>query len=347
MTPAERTATVAALLAEGLDLRDVGAVRRRLGMDATPEAVVAELARRRRLALPLTRPRDGDPRLITCGDGMPDRLAATWSQGGPLWLWVRGALDDGPAVAVVGTRTPSLDGVRIAEALGEGLAAAGVVVVSGLARGIDQAAHRGALRVGRTVAVLGTGHDVDYPRDTDELRAEIARRGAVASEYPPGHGIRHRSQFLARNRILAGLADAVVVVEAGARSGALNTAGLAGDLGRDVMAVPSSPSNRAAAGTLALLVDGAIPVRDADDVLAAVGLDDRTTATQTRSAAVDVPDALPPDARAVLELVSTVPATPSALAQAVDLEPRQVLVALSVLEDAGLVTQRHSGVVRR
>jgi DNA processing protein len=184
----------------------------------------------------------------------------------PIVAW-GGTLPAGPAVAVVGTRQASPDGLEVARSLGRGLAAAGVTVVSGMALGIDSAAHEGALQAGGpTVAVLAGGADVAYPRSKRSLHARIRERGAVLSEAPPGFAPR-RWCFPARNRIIAGLASATVVVQAAVRSGSLITAELAMDLGRDVGAVPGSPLDWRSAGANALLRDGATVVRDAVDAL--------------------------------------------------------------------------------
>jgi DNA processing protein len=193
----------------------------------------------------------------------------------PLVLWTRGVLapDEGAAsVAVVGSRAASPLGLAFARRLADELAQAGVVVVSGLARGIDSAAHRGALSAGgRTVAVLGSGLDRIYPPENAGLAAEIGASGALVSEFPLGTRP-WKSHFPRRNRVIAGWARAVVVVEAGARSGALSTARAALDEGREVMAVPGHPALPLADGTNALLRDGAALVRGADDVLAELGL---------------------------------------------------------------------------
>jgi len=175
-------------------------------------------------------------------------------------------------VAVVGSRAATGLGLTFARALARDLATAGVVVVSGLARGVDAAAHRGALDApGRTVAVLGSGLDRLYPPENDLLARAIERDGVVASEFPLGTRP-WKSHFPRRNRTIAGWARATVVVEAGARSGALSTARAALDEGRDVMAVPGHPSQPGASGTNALLRDGAALVRGAEDVLAELGL---------------------------------------------------------------------------
>lgn len=171
------------------------------------------------------------------------------------------------AVAIVGSRSASPYGLEVAYELGRGLGAAGVTVVSGLALGIDAAAHRGCLDGGgRGVAVLAGGPDVIYPRQNGRLYEQIACDGAVISEMPPGTRP-YRWSFPARNRIMAGLAELTVLVEAADPSGSLITAEFARDIGRAVGAVPGRVTSRFAAGTNGLLRDGAIPVTGTQDVL--------------------------------------------------------------------------------
>jgi DNA processing protein len=191
----------------------------------------------------------------------------------PLALFVAGdpALLWHPAVAVVGSRSPSAGGRDNAFDFAHALAASGLAVTSGLAAGIDTAAHEGALAAdGLTVAVLGTGIDVPYPRANAELHARIGATGAVVSEHPPGTGPL-REHFPSRNRILAGLALGTLVIEAAERSGALITARLAGDAGRDVFAVPGSIHNPKARGCHRLIRDGAALVESAQEVIATLG----------------------------------------------------------------------------
>lgn len=194
----------------------------------------------------------------------------------PPVLWVRGRLlaEEGPrAVAVVGSRAATGLGRAFALSMGADLASAGVTVVSGLARGIDAAAHQGALdAAGRTVAVLGSGLDRVYPPEHLPLARAIEASGAVVTEFPLGTAPL-RGNFPRRNRVIAGWARATVVVEAGGRSGALSTARAALDEGREVLAVPGHPSSPAAEGTNALIRDGAALVRGAEDVLRELGLD--------------------------------------------------------------------------
>ena len=193
----------------------------------------------------------------------------------PPSLWVRGDADPGvlagTALAIVGARACSGYGRAVARMLASGAAKAGAVVVSGLARGIDGEAHRGALAAaGRTVAVLGCGVDRDYPAAHSELaRAIVAGGGLVVSEYEPG--IEPAPwRFPARNRIIAGLAAATVVVEARERSGALITADFALEDGREVLAVPGEITSALSAGTNALLRPGAAPAPSVADVLEAL-----------------------------------------------------------------------------
>lgn len=184
-------------------------------------------------------------------------------------LWVRGTLvvEDALAIAIVGARRASAYGLEVAERLASDLAARGVTIVSGFARGVDTAAHRGALAAGgRTIAVLGTGIDVFYPSENGILAREVAARGALVSQFAPGTPpLPHN--FPTRNRTLAALALGVVVVEAAERSGSLITAGFAGDLGREVFAVPGKITSATSAGTHRLLRDGATLVERWSDVV--------------------------------------------------------------------------------
>lgn len=191
----------------------------------------------------------------------------------PVVLWYRGALDalDAPAVAVVGSRAASAVALETAARLGEDLAAFGITVVSGLARGVDSAAHRGALRTGRTIAVLGSGVDRVYPHEHRDLAREIAIRGLVISEFAPGTPPL-KFHFPLRNRLISGLSRAVVVIEASEKSGSLITADCALEQGRDVMAVPGNVLSGRNRGGHALIRDGAKIVEGADDILEELGL---------------------------------------------------------------------------
>lgn len=249
----------------------------------------------------------------------------------PMGLFLRGtappALLARPAVAIVGARASSAYGAQIARMLGRDLTAAGLVVVSGLARGVDGEAHRGALESGGpTVAVLGCGIDRDYPAAHAGLTARIAERGLVVSEYAPGVEPAPW-RFPARNRIISGLASATVVVEARERSGALITADFALEEGREVFAVPGEITSALSAGTNALLRLGATPLTGVDDVLQTFGL--------------VLPDPVPvdvgPEAEALLARLRDAPASADALARAVGIEAGAASAALVELELAGLV----------
>lgn len=206
----------------------------------------------------------------------------------PVVLWFRGRLTafDPPAVAIVGARAATTYAREVSARLGTDLAERGVTVVSGLARGVDVAAHLGAMRSTAdncTVAVLGSGIDIMYPAEHAKVAEAIARRGAIVSEFPPGTPPR-AEHFPQRNRIISGLSRAVVVVEASGRSGALITADYALDQGREVLAVPGNVLTGRNRGAHALLRDGAKIVEDADDILEELGLQtsvsrpDRSTA---------------------------------------------------------------------
>lgn len=193
----------------------------------------------------------------------------------PTCLWTRGdcSLLSATAVAVIGARAASPEGLIAAGEIAFDLARAGIVVVSGLARGIDAAAHRGALGGGgKTIAVLGTGIDRAYPPENDLLQEEIAARGLLISEFPPGSPPEDW-HFPKRNRIISGLSRAVVVVEARDKSGSLITARMAADQGRDVMAVPGTIVGGRNRGANALLRDGAKLVESAVDILQELGFD--------------------------------------------------------------------------
>ena len=277
-------------------------------------------------------------RWIARGDpDFPPRLRSIHDP--PPGLFVRGEapldLLAQTSVAVVGARACSGYGESVAFTLGRELAAAGVVVVSGLARGVDALAHRGALKAGTTVAVLGCGIDRDYPRSHASLAAEIVERGLIVSEYPPGVEPAPW-RFPARNRIVAGLARATVVVEARERSGALITADLALDEGRDVLAVPGEITSRLSRGTNHLLRLGATPVTCVGDVLAVLGIDPAPPAA---------PAALAPRLETIRAAVSSSPATADEVARGAGVSAAEVAAALAELELLGAVVQ-HDGVYR-
>ena len=306
--------------------------------------------------------------LLTIQDaGYPNRLRNIYDP--PCLLYVRGrlpAFDDEASIAVVGTRDCTPYGISSAEKLGYGLAAGGAVVVSGLARGVDSAALRGALRAGGTVtAVLGNGLDVVYPPENRYLYEDVAAAGALVSEYPPGTSPEAR-HFPVRNRIMSGLCVATLVVEAPARSGALITAGMALEQGRDVFAVPGPIDAPASVGCNRLIRDGAGLVTDAWDILGEY--EPRFPDKLRREGAKETPAVLgyqarqktepkpvPPsvsisrndysltdDQIRLLRALTEEPMLVDDLIELTEIPTRRVLSALTVLEIEHLVTQ-HSG----
>ena len=260
----------------------------------------------------------------------PPRLRAIFDP--PPALYLRGAghpeLLALRAAAVVGARSCSPYGAQVARMLGRELAAAGLVVVSGLARGVDGEAHRGALEAGGlTVAVLGCGIDRDYPASNVQLSRQIEQRGLMVSEYEPGVEPAPW-RFPARNRIIAGLCEAVVVVEARERSGALITAAFALDEGREVFAVPREITAGLSVGTNALLKLGATPLTSTQDVLEALGIE--------RPEVLEAVDVSPVAAR-ILELVRDAPCGADELTARGAHAAGAISAALTELELAGLV----------
>jgi len=292
-------------------------------------------------------------RLVTAGDDEWPALAfaafggapvATKPQGAPpLVLWVLGpaGLDDVAqrSAAVVGTRAATSYGEHVAADLAVGLAERDVAVISGGAYGIDGSAHRAALSVdGRTVAVLAAGLDIPYPAGHSALLQRIAIDGLLVTEYPPGmRPARHR--FLTRNRLVAALGGAVVVVEAGLRSGAANTAAWARALGRVVGAVPGPVTSSASSGCHALLRSGAEVITRAEDVVELVGRIGELASEQTRP--VGPLDELSEQERRVYEaLPGRGTATVDEIAVAAAVDPARILASLAMLELAGVAERR-------
>jgi DNA processing protein len=268
---------------------------------------------------------------LACSDArFPPRLKAIFDP--PQSLYLRGSgepeLLGWRAVGVVGARSCSPYGAQVARMLGRELAAAGLLIVSGLARGIDGEAHRGALESGGpTVGVLGCGIDRDYPAANASLSRRMEDGGLVVSEYEAGVEPAPW-RFPARNRIIAGLCEAVVVVEAREHSGALITADFALEEGREVFAVPGEITSALSVGSNALLRLGATPLTGSGDVLEALGIERAEAATDP-----DVSGA----ARRVLGLVRDTPLAADELVARASLEAGAVSVALTELELAGLV----------
>ena len=255
-------------------------------------------------------------------------------------LWIRGdiSLLGRRCVAIVGTRSATAYGERVAHELARTLALAGACVVSGLARGIDGAAHRGALEAGgATIAVLGTGVDVVYPRAHAQLQATIGARGLLVSELAPAN-VAHGGSFPKRNRIIAALASVTVVVEAPHKSGALITAAHALELGRTVAVVPGPIDIPQAQGSNELLRDGAMPITSIADAVTLLGLD-------VPIRAVD----LPTDG-AELRLWNALVAGPGdldALCARAGLRVHEGMAAASALEMRGIIQCTLTGEIRR
>jgi DNA processing protein len=316
-------ASVGELMAAGLDSRSIESLvqtRRTLDLEAEYERVVG-----------------ADIRLISRDDpDYPTLLAQTTNP--PFLLYVRGTLTDTDrwAVAVVGTRQASAYGKEVTRKLVADLVAAGVTIVSGLALGIDAVAHSAALAAGgRTLAVLGSGVDQIYPQTNLQLGTAIPQQGALISEYPVGT-LPAASNFPPRNRLIAGLALGVLVVEAANRSGALITAQFAVEQGRDVFAVPGNIFSLRSAGTHRLIKDGATLVTSVDDVLEALNLH---MAYEQQTIAAVLPET--PEEIALLRVVEAEPRHIDLLTRESALPQPVVSSTLTMLELKGLV--RHVG----
>jgi len=274
-------------------------------------------------------------RLIVFGDDdYPDMLAAVDPPPPLLWTLGDAGLMARPCVAVVGARIASAGGQRIARGMSQQLGEAGHVVVSGLARGIDGAAHTGALPTG-TVAVLGGGVDDIYPPDNADLYARIAEQGCIVSESVMGARAQARD-FPRRNRVISGLSRGVIVVEAELRSGSLITARLAGEQGRDVFAVPGSPLDPRSRGPNELLRQGAILCEGVEDVERAFSTLRTLGEPPTDNPFEGVPDALEATViEQVAALLSPTPTPRDELARALGLPIGTVAAALLELDLAG------------
>lgn len=316
---------------------------------------------------------DAIPRLAARGGGRPPRIAAAEAvqreierveqlgarylfrglalyppllaaiDSAPPALIVKGdvRLLDRPAVAMVGARNASAAACRFARQLAQGIGAAGPVVVSGLARGIDSAVHDGSIDTG-TIAVIAGGIDIVYPPENAARQAAIATRGLVVAEQPPGTEPRAR-HFPYRNRIIAGLSLGTVVIEAAPKSGSLITARQAADYGRDVMAVPGSPLDPRAQGCNQLIREGAVLVQNAGDVLETVGpLYGRSAPSASFVAEPPAEDAGDAERDALLRLMSPTAVPVDELIRQSDLPAAIVHTILLELELAGRL-ERHAG----
>ena len=254
----------------------------------------------------------------------------------PPVLYMRGSLQptDEWAVAVVGTRRITPYGRQVAEEVASALAQSGITVVSGLAIGVDTFAHQAAIKAGgRTLAVLGSGVDVIYPNSNRRLADEIITQGALLSDYAPGTGP-EASNFPPRNRIISGLARAVVVVEAGETSGALITASFANEQGRDVFAVPGSIYGPQSKGTNRLIQQGAAPLLSPQDVLEAINV---TMIVEHKAARVVLPS--DPLEAALHKILSAEPMHVDDILQKSNLPIEKVSATLTMMELKGMVRQ--------
>ena len=290
----------------------------------------------------------------------PARLRALEDPPNPLFRLGTDEPWASPSVAIVGARHATASGRRVSRRVAAALASEGVCVVSGMAAGIDAEAHAGALAVGgSTVAVLGTGVDVPYPQGNSALHAAVVARGVVLSESLPG-ATAHPGAFPRRNRIIAALADVVVVVEAGVRSGALITAQLANTLGRMIAAVPGPIDDPHCAGSNVLLRDGAHVVTSPDDVLAMLALTPRRTSSEASDGVGDADaagdghrrhraDLAAPDTaeRRILEVLAAGPQFADDLVRVAGAGAREIGGALALLGLSGLVEVDAAGLVHR
>jgi DNA processing protein len=303
--------------------------------DASKPIHPGELARRRK---------DEGIQVTVSGEtGYPGLLAQTHDP--PVALFHKGNLPGhAPCVAIVGSRKATSYGLEVSRWLAEGLAREGVCVVSGAAYGIDSAAHRGAIEAdGLTCGVLGCGVDIVYPRTNAGLFDKIVERGCLVSEYVPGTEPRPHF-FPARNRIIAGLAKGVIVVEASARSGALITADLALSENREVCAVPGQVFSSNSDGTHSLIRAGAALVTSPGEVLAELGLSE-----QSRRPEGAFPDATDVSAgeKALLDALEGGPCDVEGLALEVGLAAHQAIAALSLLEVRGLIVRGAGGMYQK
>lgn len=267
---------------------------------------------------------------LSPGSDLPERIGRLDEAPPALFVWGDGRTLDAPAVAIVGTRGASTYGKAAARKFAECLAKAGLVVVSGGALGIDAAAHEGALVAsGRTVAVLGGGIDNVYPSQHAGLFRRIRESGCLVSRFAAGSKP-SRYRFLFRNRLIALLADAVLVIEAPERSGALSTAHAAAEFGKPVLVVPANLDNLNFRGSHELIRDGATLVAHPDHVLEAIGL-------PPASAAAPSPAALTADQRTILRALAEAPLSAEELVEASGLEVGVVMAEVTLLEMEGLL----------
>lgn len=304
------------------------------GQVADARTVEAEIGRSRSLGARYLLMGDADyPTLLDQMEGAPPALIVKGDAG----LAVR------QCVAIVGARNASAAACRFARTLAQELGQAGAVVVSGLARGIDTAAHQGSIASG-TIGVIASGIDIGFPPENAMLQEQVAQDGLLVTEHPPGTQPLAR-HFPARNRIIAGLAAGTVVVEAAPKSGSLITARLAGEAGREVMAVPGSPLDPRAQGCNQLIREGAILIQNAADVMEAIGSLDPRMVRQARMDFLAEPassDVTEQERAAIVILLGPAPAPVDEIVRLCGLAPSVVQTVLLELELADRL-DRHAG----
>ncbi len=309
--------------------RGLGVVRRRL---ERAEELAAEETR---LAI------DIGADLVTRADAAYPEALLQLTEPPPV-LYAFGSLPRRPGVAIVGSRDSDAYGLETAESFAAYLAETGMVVVSGMARGVDSAAHRGALSIGATVAVLGCALDIDYPRGSRQLVRRIAESGAVISEFPIGTPP-HKQNFPMRNRIIAALGLGTLVVRAAARSGSLITARLALELGRDVYALPGNVFDPRSIGPNTLIRDGALPVQHPREIVESLPRAIRDQLLEPEPGKTTVRSPEEPRLRRAYEAIpETDGISPEELSQALGTRTAAVLAILTELEIGGWV-HRESG----
>jgi DNA processing protein len=358
LSPAERLDALRLARSETVGPISFRTLLRRFGTAGRALAALPELARRGGRTAPLAIPTvaqatqelellgQAGARLVVRGEAAyPALLDQVEDAPAVLALKGDGALAERPCLAIVGARNASAVGLRMARELAAAAGQHGLVVVSGLARGIDGAAHRAALGTG-TIGVVAGGIDVVYPAEHAELQAEIGARGLLAAEMPPGTEPQAR-HFPRRNRIIAGLSRGVLVVEAALKSGSLITARMAGEQGREVMAVPGSPLDPRARGANALLKQGAALIEGIDDLLAALGPPAAGPAPLAEPPAEFEPpreDVELERARArIVELLGPAPVEVDELIRQSGLTAGVVLTILLELELAGRLSRQRGG----
>lgn len=288
---------------------------------------------------------DGE-RILTLSDSeWPERLNELGGDLPPEKLHVSGRILDPDKIfiAVVGTRRPTVSGVEIATTMARSFAEAGFVVVSGLAMGIDAAAHRACIEAGgHTVAILGCGLDVDYPKSNSKLRAAIAGVGTLITEYEAGTPP-HAYNFPKRNRIVAGLVHAVVVVEGGTRSGSLITARLGIEYGREVFAVPGNPRNLMSLAPNELIRTSQAALATCPEHVFEVLAPQQAWSEPCDARAMRPAPQVDGEELTALFALDEIPTTPDRIALAANLAPGRVLMVLAKLEVRGLVRKRRMG----